>query len=165
MMKKSERLFKKTLSIQHPTNAPAELNNVEPQRADDGEDLAPMPDLEEYTRILQHLAIEQEQDRIKQLRHNLEPEVPKNLQESPLVTPENEESPWIDDPLTSEDEFQSQQCILEASSIGVAYNTITQDDSASEAPSAEAANFQSMSSSISSEATFSRVTSTEISSS
>ena len=56
-------------------NAPLEPNNVEPQRADEEEDLAPMPDLEEYAMILQRLAIEQEQDRINQLRHNPKPEV------------------------------------------------------------------------------------------
>ena len=39
-------------------------DEVEPQGADQEGDLAPMPDLEEYTRILQRLAIEQEQDRI-----------------------------------------------------------------------------------------------------
>ena len=104
-----------------------------------------MLDLEEYVRILQHLAIEQEQDCINQLHQNLEPEVPENLQASPSVTPENEESCWIDDPLTSEDESESQQCILEASSIGVACNAIAQDDSASEAPSAEAVNSQTTS--------------------
>ena len=65
-----------------------------------------MLDLEEYARIMQRLAIEQEQDHINQLRHNKspEPEVPKNLQ--------NEEGCWIDDALTSEDEFDSQQSIL-----------------------------------------------------
>ena len=67
-----------------------------------------MLDLEEYARIMQHLAIEQEQDRINQLHQNPEPEVPENLQTSPPVTPENEESYWIDDPLTSEDESDSQ---------------------------------------------------------
>ena len=91
-----------------PANAPAELNNVEPQRADDGEDLCPMPDLEVYTRILQHLAIEQEQDRINQLRRNPELEIPENLQTSLLLTPKNEESCWVDDSLTSEDESESQ---------------------------------------------------------
>ena len=69
-----------------------EPNNVEPQGADEEEDLAPMPDLEEYAMILQRLAIEQEQDRINQLRHNPEPDVLENLQQSPPVTPENEES-------------------------------------------------------------------------
>ena len=47
------------------------------------------------------------------------------------MTPENEESCWIDDPLTSEDEFDSQWSIMEASCIGVACNVIVQDDSAS----------------------------------
>ena len=70
-------------------------------------DLAPMPDLEEYTRILQRLAIKQEQDRINQLHQNPEPEVLENLQASPSVTPENEENCWVDDPLTSEDESDS----------------------------------------------------------
>lgn len=64
-----------------------EPNGVEPQGADGEEDLAPMPDLEEYARILQRLAIEQEQDRINQLQQNLEPEVQENLQASPPVTP------------------------------------------------------------------------------
>ena len=89
------------------TNALVDPNQVEPQRADEEEDLASMPDLEEYARVLQRLAIEQEQDRINQLHQNLEPEVPENLQASPPVTPENEESCWIDDPLTLEDESDS----------------------------------------------------------
>ena len=67
-------------------------NQVEPQGADEEEDLTPMPNLEEYARILQRLAIEQEQDRINQLHQNPEPEVPENLQASPPVTLENEES-------------------------------------------------------------------------
>ena len=46
------------------TNALVDPNQVEPQGANEEEDLAPMPDLEEYARILQRLAIEQEQDRI-----------------------------------------------------------------------------------------------------
>lgn len=50
-----------------------------------------MLNLEEYARILQCLAIEQEQDRINQLHQNLEPEVPENLQAFPPVTTENEE--------------------------------------------------------------------------
>ena len=54
---------------------------------------------------------------------------------------------------------------MEASSIEVACNVIVQDDSASEAPSAEATDSQNASSSISSGATYSRVTSTEIASS
>ena len=137
-------------------------NQIEPQGADEEKDLAPMPDLEEYARILQRLAIEQEQDRINQLHQNPEPEVPENLQASPPVTPENEESCWIDDPLTSEDESDSQRSIMEASSIEVACNVIVQDDSASEAPSAEATDSQNVSSSISSGATYSWVTSTEI---
>ena len=124
-----------------------------------------MPDLEEYARILQHLAIEQEQDRINQLHQNPEPEVPENLRASLPVTPENEESCWIDDPLTSEDESDSQRSIMEASSIEVACNVIVQDDNASEAPSAEATDSQNVSSSISSGATYSLVTSTEIASS
>ncbi|XXG88406.1 hypothetical protein AAC387_Pa12g0617 [Persea americana] len=111
------------------------------------------------------LAIEQEQDHINQLRQNLEPEVPENLQASPLVTPENEESCWIGDPLTSKDESEFQQTIIEASSIGVACNAIAQDDSTSEAPFAKARNSQTTSGSISSGATSSRVTSTEIASS
>ena len=71
-----------------------EPTNVEPRGVDDEEDLAPMPDLAEYAMILQRLAIEQEQDHLNELRHNqdLEPEVPKNLQTSPPVTLENEES-------------------------------------------------------------------------
>ncbi|XXG59329.1 hypothetical protein AAC387_Pa04g1433 [Persea americana] len=121
-----------------------------------------MPDLGVYARILQHLAIEQEQDRINQLHQNPEPEVPENPQASLPVTPENEESCWIDDPLTSEDESDSQRSIMEASSIEVACNVIVQDDSASETPSAEATDSQNVSSSISSGATYSRVTSTEI---
>ncbi|XXG53350.1 hypothetical protein AAC387_Pa03g1453 [Persea americana] len=144
------------------TNALVEHNQVEPQGADEEEDLAPMPDLEEYARILQRLAIEQEQARINQLHQNVEPEVLENLQASPPVTLENEESCWIDDPLTSEDEFESQQSILEAFSIEVACNVIVQDDSASEASSAEATDSQNASGSISSGATSSRVTSTEI---
>ncbi|XXG47306.1 hypothetical protein AAC387_Pa02g1972 [Persea americana] len=51
---------------------------------------------------------------------------------------------------------------MEASSIEVACNVIVQDNSASEAPSAEATDSQNVSSSISSGATYSRVTSTEI---
>ena len=89
------------------TNALVDPNEVKPQGVDEEEDLAPMPDLEEYARILQRLAIEQEQDCINQLYQNPEPEVPENLRASPLVTPENEESCWIDDPLTSEDESNS----------------------------------------------------------
>ncbi|XXG62819.1 hypothetical protein AAC387_Pa05g1123 [Persea americana] len=61
------------------TNALVDPNQVEPQGADEEKDLAPMPNLEEYARILQHLAIEQEQDRINQLHQNPEPEVPENL--------------------------------------------------------------------------------------
>ena len=92
-----------------PANAPLGPNNVEPQGAYEEEDLAPVRDLKEYVRrTLQHLAIEQEQDHINQLRHNREPEVPENLQISPPVTPENEESCWVDDPLTSDDESDSQ---------------------------------------------------------
>ena len=111
---------------------------------------------------LQCLAIEQEQDRINQLHQNPEPEVPENLQAFPPVIPENEESCWIDDPLTSEDESDSQRSIMEVSSIGVTCNVIVQDDSASEAPSAEATDSQNVSSSISFGATYSRVTSTKI---
>ncbi|XXG73202.1 hypothetical protein AAC387_Pa07g2161 [Persea americana] len=66
------------------TNALVDPNQVEPQGVDEEEDLAPMPNLEEYARILQRLAIEQEQDRINQLHQNPEPEVPENLQTSPL---------------------------------------------------------------------------------
>ncbi|KAJ8615169.1 hypothetical protein MRB53_034541 [Persea americana] len=51
---------------------------------------------------------------------------------------------------------------MEASSIKVGCNVIVQDDSASEAPSAEATDSQNVSSSIFSGATYSRVTSTEI---
>ena len=40
-------------------NAPVEPINVEPQGANEEEDLDPMPDLDEYARILQRLAIEQ----------------------------------------------------------------------------------------------------------
>ncbi|XXG46935.1 hypothetical protein AAC387_Pa02g1663 [Persea americana] len=98
----------------------SQLMPVEPQRADEEEDLAPMPDLEEYARILQRLAIKQEQDHINQLHQNPEPEVLENLQISPP------------------------------------------DDSASEASSAEATDSQNAFGSISSEATYSRVTSTEI---
>ena len=118
-------------------------NQVEPQKADEEEDLASMPDLEEYASILQRLAIEQ--DHISQLHQNPEPEVPENLQTSPPVTPGNEESCWIDDPLTSEDESDCQRSIMEASSIEVACNVIVQDDSASEAPSAEATDSQNVS--------------------
>ena len=42
-----------------PTDALVDPNHVEPQGANEEEDLAPMPDLEEYARILQRLAIEQ----------------------------------------------------------------------------------------------------------
>ena len=86
-----------------------EPNNVEPQGADEKEDLAHIPDLEEYAMILQCLAIEQEQDRLNEPRHNQnpEPEVPENLHTSPPVTPENDESCWVDDSLTSEDESES----------------------------------------------------------
>ena len=76
-------------------------NEVEPQGADEEKDLAPIQDFEEYARILLRLAVEQEQDCINQLHQNPEPEVPENLQQSPPVTLENEESCWIDDPLTS----------------------------------------------------------------
>ncbi|XXG59312.1 hypothetical protein AAC387_Pa04g1418 [Persea americana] len=113
----------------------------------------------------QRLAIEQEQDCINQLHQNPEPKVSENLQTAPPVTPENEESCWIDDPLTSEDESDSQQSIVEASSIEVACNVIVQDDSAFEASSAEATDSQNASGSISSGATYSRVSSTEIASS
>ncbi|KAJ8622008.1 hypothetical protein MRB53_030537 [Persea americana] len=112
-------------------NALVDPNEVEPQGADEEEDLAPMPDLEEYARILQRLAIEQEQDRINQLHQNPEPEVPENLQASPPATPKNEESCWIDDPLTSEDESDSQQSIVEASSIEVISTEIASSQSSS----------------------------------
>ncbi|KAJ8639913.1 hypothetical protein MRB53_016607 [Persea americana] len=144
------------------TNALVDPNQVEPQGADEEEDLAPMPDLKEYARILQRLTIEQEQDHINQLHQNPEPKVPENLQASSPMTPKNEESCWIDDPFTSEDESDSQRSIMEASSIEVACNVIVQDDSASEASSAEATDSQKASGSISSGATYSRVTSTEI---
>ncbi|XXG41867.1 hypothetical protein AAC387_Pa01g2241 [Persea americana] len=49
------------------TNALVDPNQVESQGADEKEDLAPMPNLKEYARILQRLAIKQEQDRINQL--------------------------------------------------------------------------------------------------
>ncbi|XXG59171.1 hypothetical protein AAC387_Pa04g1297 [Persea americana] len=147
------------------TNALMDPNQVEPQGPDEEEDLAPIPDLEEYVRILQRLAIEQEQDRINQLHQNPEPEVPDHLQVSPPVTPENQESCWIDDPLTSEGESDSQQSIMEASSIEVACNVIVQDDSASKASSTEATDSQNAFGSISSGATYSRVTSTKITSS
>ncbi|XXG47644.1 hypothetical protein AAC387_Pa02g2257 [Persea americana] len=81
------------------------------------------------------------------------------------MTPENEENCCFDDPLTSEDESDSQQSIMEGSSIEVTYNAIVQDDSASEASSAEAVDSQNASGSISFGATSSRVTSTEIASS
>ncbi|XXG62960.1 hypothetical protein AAC387_Pa05g1243 [Persea americana] len=74
------------------TNALVDPNQVEPQVADEEEDLAPMPDLEEYARTLQRLTIEQEQDHINQLHQNPGPEVSESLQTSPPVTPENEES-------------------------------------------------------------------------
>ncbi|XXG82931.1 hypothetical protein AAC387_Pa10g0803 [Persea americana] len=124
-----------------------------------------MPDLEEYARILQRLATEQEQDHINQLHQNLEPEFPENLQASPPVTPENEESCWVDDPLTSEDESNSQRSIMEAAYIEGACNVIVHDDSTSEALSTEATDSQNASGSISSGATYSQVTSTEITSS
>ncbi|KAJ8649276.1 hypothetical protein MRB53_002299 [Persea americana] len=54
---------------------------------------------------------------------------------------------------------------MEASSIEVTCNVVVQDDSASEAPSAEATYSQNASGSISSGATSSRVTSTKIASS
>ncbi|XXG77087.1 hypothetical protein AAC387_Pa08g1316 [Persea americana] len=54
---------------------------------------------------------------------------------------------------------------MEASSIEVACNVIVQDDNASEIPFAEATDSQNASGSISSGATYSRVTSTEIASS
>ncbi|XXG82672.1 hypothetical protein AAC387_Pa10g0572 [Persea americana] len=145
-------------------NALVDPDEVEPQRADQEEDLAPMLDLKEHVRILQRLAIEQEQDRIKQFHQNPEPEILENLQASPPVTPENEESCWIDDPFTLEDESDSQQSIMEASSIEVACNVIVRDDSDSTASSAEATDSQNASGSISSGATYSRVTSIEIAS-
>ncbi|KAJ8627667.1 hypothetical protein MRB53_020974 [Persea americana] len=83
-------------------NALVDPDEVEPQGVDEEEDLAPMPDLQEYARILQCLGIEQEQDRINQLHQNQEPKILENLQASPPVTPGNEESSWIDDPLTLE---------------------------------------------------------------
>ena len=60
-------------------NTLVEPSHVEPQGADEEEDLASVPDLDEYARILQHLAIEQEQGCINQLRHSPAPEVPENL--------------------------------------------------------------------------------------
>lgn len=138
----------------------------EPQGEDDEEEaLAPMPDLKEYEMILQHLAIEQEQDHLNELRHNQnsEPEILKDLQASPPVTPENEENCWVDDPLTSEDEFDSQQAILEVSLIGTTCNAIVLDDSVSEALSTKATDSHITFGSISSGATSSHVTSTEIS--
>ena len=141
-----------------------EPNHVEPQGADKEEGLAPMPNLEEYARILQHLAIEQEQDLINELRRNQnpEPEVLENLQVPPLVTLKNEEGCWIDDPLTSDDESDSQQSILGMSPIGATCNVIVRDDSSSEASFAETTYSHATSGSISSEATSSQVTSTEI---
>ena len=123
-----------------PANAPVEPYHVEPQGADEEDDLPPMLDLEEHARILQRLAIEQEQDCIKELcrNQNSEPEVPEDQQVPPPLTTENEESCWIDDPLTSEDEFDSQQSILETSPVEAACNVIVWDDSSSEASSAEA---------------------------
>ena len=86
-----------------------EPNNVESRGVDDEEDLAPMLDHAEYAMILQRLAIEQEQDCLNEPRHNQNPEseVLENLHTSPPVTPENDESCWVDDPLTSEDESES----------------------------------------------------------
>ncbi|WP_274923090.1 hypothetical protein, partial [Streptomyces clavifer] len=92
-----------------PVIAPVEINYVEPQGEDEEEDLAPMPDLEEYARILQRLALEQEQDRVNEPPRNPEPEVPEENQVHPPLTPENGENCWIDDPLTSEDESDSEQ--------------------------------------------------------
>ncbi|KAJ8633185.1 hypothetical protein MRB53_026521 [Persea americana] len=60
-------------------NALVDPDKVEPQGVDEEEDLAIMPDLEEYARILQRLTIEQQQDRINRFHQNPEPEVPKNL--------------------------------------------------------------------------------------
>ena len=57
-----------------PTIAQGESNHDVPQGADEKEDLAPMPVPIENARILQHLAIEQEQDRINELHHNQNPE-------------------------------------------------------------------------------------------
>ena len=131
-----------------PTIAQGESNHDEPQGTDEEEDLAPMLDSEENTGILQH-------------RPKLE--VPENLQVPPLVTPENEESYWINDPLTFEHESDSQQSILGMSPIGATYNVIVQDDSLSEASSTEDSYSHATSDSISSRATSSKVTSTEIS--
>ena len=111
---------------------------------------------------MQRLTLEQEQDRINQLRHNPEPEDPENSQASPLVTPKNEESCWVDDPLTSEDEYDSQQSIQRITPIRVTYNVIIWDDSSSEASSTEAI-YSQTASGISFGATSSQVTSTEIS--
>ena len=114
-----------------------------------------MPDPEENARILQCLAIEQEQDRINELRRNQNPEseVPENLQVPPPLTPENEESCLIDDPLTSKEEFDSQQSILRMSPIGATCNVVVRDDSSSEASSAKAVYSQTTSGSICSGAT------------
>ena len=124
-----------------------------------------MPDLEEYTRILQRLAIEQEQDRINELRcnQNPKPEVPEDQQVPRPLTPENEESYWMDDPLTFGDEFDSQQSILETPPVQATCNVIVRDDSSSKASSAEAIYSQTISGNISFGATFSQVTSIEIS--
>ncbi|MFX5245007.1 hypothetical protein ABTD35_19455, partial [Acinetobacter baumannii] len=78
-----------------PLITPVEINHVEPQRDDEEEDPAPMPDLEEYARILQRLALEQEQERVNEPPRNPEPEVPEDHQVHPPFTPENGENCWV----------------------------------------------------------------------
>ncbi|XXG47282.1 hypothetical protein AAC387_Pa02g1950 [Persea americana] len=79
------------------TNTPVEPNNIEPRRADEDEDLDPMPDLEEYAMILQHLAIEQEHDRINQLRHNPKSKIPENSEKSRKTSPQSPQSSGRED--------------------------------------------------------------------
>ncbi|WP_211372176.1 hypothetical protein, partial [Flagellimonas olearia] len=142
-----------------PVIAPVEINHVEPQGEDEEEDLAPMPDLEEYARILQHLALEQEQDHANEPPRNPEHEVPEENQVHSPSTPENGESCWIDNPLTSEDESDSEQA---TSPTRASCNVIYQGYSSSEASSDEITYTPTTPSNVSSGATSSHVTFTEM---
>ena len=122
-----QEAIQETAVIPAPANPPVEPNNVKPQGADEEDDLAPMPNHEEYVGILHYLAIEHKQDHISRLCYNQNPE---------LEVPENETSCWIDDPLPSEDESDSQQSI-QGASIGVVCNATIRDDSSSKASSAK----------------------------
>ena len=133
-----------------PVIAPVEINHVEPQRADKEEDLAPMPDLEENARILQRLALEQEQDRVNELLRIPESEVPEDHRVLSPLTPENGENCWIDDPLTSEDGSDSEQA---TSPTKAAYNVIIRGYSSSETSSDEITYTPTTPSTISSGAT------------